>query len=134
MPKRCGGRKRQDTGAALSAVGKQFMHEINNLRVVVGFAHATQKTPPDTLTTSSEPAIYRRTSTRAMVKNFQAHAESRYLTDEQIKAIAAQRGRVGIFFSANRALKNAARLERHLHPPQSHERAHRSRIPRHRSM
>ena len=104
MPKRCGGRKRQDTGAALSAVGKQFMHEINNLRVVVGFAHATQKTSPDTLTTSSEPVIYWRTSTRAMVKNFQAHAESRYLTDEQIKAIAAQRGGVGIFFSANRAL------------------------------
>jgi membrane dipeptidase len=43
-----------------------------------------------------------------MVKDFHTHAPSRYLTDEQMKALAAKGGVLGIFFSANRELDDDA--------------------------
>lgn len=42
---------------------------------------------------------------RALVKHFDDHAPSRYFSDEQIKALAAQGGVMGIFFSAGRELE-----------------------------
>jgi membrane dipeptidase len=38
------------------------------------------------------------------VKDFDTHAPSRYLSDEQMRALADQGGVLGIFYSANREL------------------------------
>ena len=94
----------EDTGAGLTAFGRDFVRAMNELRMLVDVAHATEKTFWDTLETSSAPVICSHTSCRAMVKDFHSHAPSRYLTDGQLKAVAAQGGVVGIFFSANREL------------------------------
>ena len=94
----------EDTGAGLTAFGRDFVRAMNELRMLVDVAHATEKTFWDTLETSSAPVICSHTSCRAMVKDFHSHAPSRYLTDGQLKAVATQGGVVGIFFSANREL------------------------------
>lgn len=94
----------EDSGAGLSEFGRQVVREMNALRMAVDVAHATEKTFWDTLETSSAPVICSHTSCRAMVKDFHTHAPSRYLSDDQMKALAAQGGVVGIFFSANREL------------------------------
>ncbi|MDR7418012.1 MAG: dipeptidase [Armatimonadota bacterium] len=94
----------EDTGAGLSAFGRQVVRELNRLRMLVDVAHATERTFWDTLDASEAPVICSHTSCRAMVANFGEHAPSRYLTDEQMKALAAQGGVLGIFFSANREL------------------------------
>ena len=94
----------EDTGAGLSPFGRQVVREMNQLRMIVDVAHATERTFWDTLETSAAPVICSHTSCRAMVKDFHTHAPSRYLSDEQMKALAAQGGVLGIFFSANREL------------------------------
>lgn len=77
---------------------------MNRLRMLVDVAHATERTFWDALETSEAPVICSHTSCRVMVKGFATHAPSRYLSDEQMKGLAAQGGVLGIFFSANREL------------------------------
>lgn len=98
----------EDTGAGLSAFGRQVVREMDGLRMLVDVAHASEKTFWDTLETSERPVICSHTSCRAMVKDFHTHAPSRYLTNEQMKALAAKGGVLGIFFSANRELDDDA--------------------------
>lgn len=93
-----------DTGAGLSRFGRQVVTEMNQLRMLVDVAHATERTFWDTLETSKAAVICSHTSCRALVKDFHTHVPSRYLSDEQMKALAAQGGVLGIFFSANREL------------------------------
>jgi membrane dipeptidase len=92
----------EDTGAGLSDFGRETVREMNDLGMLVDVAHSTEQTFWDALETSSSPVICSHTSCRALVKDFASHAESRYLSDEQMKALADQGGVVGIFFSANR--------------------------------
>lgn len=94
----------EDTGAGVSPFGRDVIKELNALHMLVDVAHATEKTFWDTLETSSAPVICSHTSCRALVEDYGNHAPSRYLTDEQIKALAEQGGVLGIFFSANREL------------------------------
>lgn len=94
----------EDTGAGLSAFGRLAIREMNQLRWLVDVAHATEKTFRDALETSTATVICSHTSCRAMVKDFHTHAPSRYLSDEQMKTLAAKGGVLGIFFSANREL------------------------------
>jgi len=98
----------EDTGAGLTGFGRQVVREMNQLRMLVDVAHATEQTIRDTLEISDAPMICSHTSCRAMVKDFHTHAPSRYLTDEHMKALAAKGGVVGIFFSANRELDDDA--------------------------
>jgi len=98
----------EDTGAGLTTFGRQVVREMNQLRMLVDVAHATERTFWDTLETSEAAVICSHTSCRAMVKDFHTHAPSRYLTDEQMKALAAKGGVLGIFFSANRELDDDA--------------------------
>ena len=95
----------EDTGAGLTAFGRQAVCEMNALGILVDVAHATEKTFYDTLDASVAPVICSHTSCRALVKHFDDHAPSRYFSDEQIKALAAQGGVMGIFFSAGRELE-----------------------------
>jgi len=94
----------EDTGAGLSNFGRQVVSEMNQLHMLVDVAHATERTFWDTLETSTATVICSHTSCRALVKDFHTHVPSRYLSDEQMKALAAQGGVLGIFFSANREL------------------------------
>jgi membrane dipeptidase len=96
----------EDTGAGLSEFGRRVVREMNRLRMLVDVAHATEKTFWDTLEHSSAPVICSHTSCRALVRNFGGHAPSRYLSDEQLCALAQQNGVAGIFFSANRELND----------------------------
>src|SRR5262245_10456751 len=95
-------------GAGLSSFGRQVVSEMNQLHMLVDVAHATEQTFWNTLETSTAAVICSHTSCRALVKDFHAHVPSRYLSDEQMKALAAQGGVLGIFFSANRELDDDA--------------------------
>jgi membrane dipeptidase len=94
----------EDTGAGLSSFGRQVVGEMNQLHMLVDVSHATERTFWDTLETSKAAVICSHTSCRALVKDFHTHVPSRYLSNEQMKALASQRGVLGIFFSANREL------------------------------
>ena len=94
----------EDTGAGLSPFGRDVIRELNRLDMLVDVAHSTEQTFWDALETSSSPVICSHTSCRALVKDFHSHAPSRYLSDEQMKALAEQGGVLGIFFTANREL------------------------------
>lgn len=94
----------EDTGAGLTAFGRKAVREMNTLGILVDVAHSTEQTFYDTLDASAAPVICSHTSCRALVKHFDDHAPSRYFSDEQIKALAAQGGVMGIFFSAGREL------------------------------
>jgi len=94
----------EDTGAGLSDFGRQVVQEMNQLHMLIDVAHATEQTFWDTLETSKDAVICSHTSCRSMVKDFHSHAPSRYLSDEQMTALAKKGGVLGIFFSANREL------------------------------
>ncbi len=98
----------EDSGAGMTSFGRAVIREMNALRMLVDVAHATEQTFWDALEASSAPVICSHTSCRSLVKDFHTHAVSRYLSDEQMKAIASQGGVVGIFFSANRELDDDA--------------------------
>lgn len=94
----------EDSGAGLSEFGRQVVREMNAL------AYGRRRRPRDGEDVLGHPRDIIRTGDllaherRAMVKDFHTHAPSRYLSDDQMKALAAQGGVVGIFFSANREL------------------------------
>lgn len=94
----------EDTGAGLSGFGREVVSEMNGLKMLVDVAHSTEQTFWDTLETSTAPVICSHTSCRSLVKDFHDHAPSRYLSDEQMKQLAANGGVLGVFFSANREL------------------------------
>ncbi|MBM3458398.1 MAG: membrane dipeptidase [Armatimonadetes bacterium] len=98
----------EDTGAGLSPFGRQVVREMNQLGMLVDVAHATEQTFWDTLEESSAPVVCTHTACRSLVRNFGGHAPSRYLTDDQMRALAAQDGVLGIFFSVNRELDDDA--------------------------
>ena len=94
----------EDTGAGLTPFGRDVVREMNGLRMLVDLAHATEATFYQTLETSAAPVICSHTGPRALVKDFHRHAPSRYLSDDQLRALADAGGVVGIFFTANREL------------------------------
>jgi membrane dipeptidase len=96
----------EDTGAGLTAFGREVVREMNALKMIVDVAHATEATFRQTLEVSSAPVICSHSSCRALVKDFHSHAPSRYLSDDQLRALAEADGVVGIFFSANRELES----------------------------
>ncbi|MEX2541237.1 MAG: dipeptidase [Trueperaceae bacterium] len=94
----------EDTGAGLSGFGAEVVREMNELGIAVDVAHATEQTFWDTLEASTAPVVCSHGSCRSLVENFDDHAPSRYLSDDQMKALAGQGGVLGVFFSANREL------------------------------
>jgi membrane dipeptidase len=77
---------------------------MNELGIVVDTAHLPPTAFYDTLEVSERPVICSHTSCRSLVKALDGHAEGRYLSDDQMKELAAQGGVLGIFFSANQEL------------------------------
>lgn len=94
----------EDTGAGLTPFGREAIRTMNALGMVVDVAHATERTFWDALETSEATVVCSHGSCRSVVKDFADHAPSRYLSDEQMRALAERGGVMGIFFSVNREL------------------------------
>ena len=76
----------------LSPLGRQAVRRMNELGMVVDVSHSADKTVFDIIDTSSSPVIASHSGVRAR-RDF-----NRNLTDEQIRAIAANGGVIGIVF------------------------------------
>lgn len=70
----------------LSPFGREVVHEMNRLGLLIDVSHASAKTVADVLTESSKPIAATHACCRALCDH------PRNLTDEQLRAIAAQGG------------------------------------------
>jgi len=87
----------------LTEFGKLVVQEANRLGIVIDLAHANEQTISDVLAISTQPVIFSHGGVRA----FTTH--DRAVTDEQIRAIAAGGGIVGIW-PHGRHLKDVAQM------------------------
>ena len=78
----------------LSDLGKDMVREANRLGIIVDLAHANTRTIMDALATSTQPIIFSHTGAKALYQG------DRYLTDDEIRAIAAKGGLIGIWPTA----------------------------------
>jgi membrane dipeptidase len=76
----------------LSALGRQAVRRMNELGMIIDVSHSADKTVFDILETSSAPVIASHSGIRAR-RDF-----NRNLTDEQIRAIGAHGGVIGVVF------------------------------------
>ena len=70
----------------LSPFGKEVVHEMNRLGIMVDVSHASEKTFYDVLDCSEQPIIASHSSARALCNH------PRNLTDDQLKALATHDG------------------------------------------
>jgi membrane dipeptidase len=86
------------TGPGLSALGARVVERMNQLGVLVDVAHSDQATLRGILEVATAPLVSSHTGARAL-QDF-----PRYLTDEELKAIAGTGGLVGLWpFRSRRA-------------------------------
>jgi membrane dipeptidase len=78
-------------GGGLTALGRQAVGEMNRLGIAVDLSHANPQTTTDALALSSKPPVMTHAGCAAV------HAHPRNKTDEQLRALAARGGVVGIF-------------------------------------
>lgn len=78
--------------AGLSAFGRAVVRRMNELGIVVDLSHAGERSFYDALEASSRPVIASHSGCMAL------HAHPRNLTDDQLRALAAQGGVCGIVF------------------------------------
>lgn len=78
--------------SGLSLLGRQAVRRMNELGMIVDVSHSADKTVFDILDTSDAPVIASHSGIRAR-RDF-----NRNLTDEQIRAIAANGGVIGVVF------------------------------------
>jgi membrane dipeptidase len=90
----------------LTELGRELVREANRLGIVIDLAHANTRTIMDALETSSQPIVFSHTGVKAL------HEGDRYVTDDEIRAIAAKGGLVGIWPA--RALGSIAEMVRHI--------------------
>jgi membrane dipeptidase len=79
----------------LTEFGREFVREANRLGMIVDLAHANTPTIMGALEASSQPMIFSHTGVKAR------HGGDRDVTDEEIRAIAARGGIIGIWPSAS---------------------------------
>jgi membrane dipeptidase len=90
----------------LTSFGRDVVRESNRLGILVDLAHANTRTIMDALETSTQPILFSHTGAKAL------HAADRYLTDEEIRAIGAKGGLIGIWPAA--AFETPAGMVRHI--------------------
>jgi len=90
----------------LTTFGREVVREANRLGIVIDLAHANNRTIMDALQTSSQPMVFSHTGVKAL------HEGDRYVTDDEIRAIAAKGGVVGIWPA--RALRTITEMVRHI--------------------
>ncbi len=75
----------------LTPFGREVVRECNRLGIIIDLAHANNQTIVDVLELSAAPVVFSHTGVKAL------HDGDRYLTDDEIRAIAAKGGVVGIW-------------------------------------
>ncbi len=80
-----------DTG--LTPAGKDLVRELNRLRMVIDGAHLNRQGLWDVLDLATAPVVVTHTACAALAPN------PRNLADDQIRAVAATGGTIGIFFA-----------------------------------
>lgn len=90
----------------LTEVGRQIIGEANRLGIIVDLAHANTRTIMDALDSSSQPILFSHTGAKALYEG------DRYLTDSEIRAIAAKGGLIGIWPAA--AFETIPGMVRHI--------------------
>lgn len=75
----------------LTALGHEAVREMNRLGIAIDISHANPATTVDVLAQSSQPPVMTHAGCAAL------HAHPRNKTDEQLRALAARGGVVGIF-------------------------------------
>ncbi|MGH8266596.1 MAG: dipeptidase, partial [Steroidobacteraceae bacterium] len=78
-------------GGGLTPLGREALGEMNRLGVAVDLSHANAPTTADALSLSAKPPIMTHAGCAAV------HPHPRNKTDEQLQALAARGGVVGIF-------------------------------------
>jgi membrane dipeptidase len=81
----------EPNGGGLTALGRQAVPEMNRLGIAIDVSHANAATTTDVLALTAKPAIMTHTGCAAI------HVHPRTKTDEQLRALAAKGGVVGIF-------------------------------------
>ncbi len=82
-----------DTGSGLTEAGKDLVRVCNELRIVIDLSHLNEKGFWDVAKLSKAPLIATHSNAHAV------SASSRNLTDDQIKAIGASGGMIGLNFA-----------------------------------
>jgi N-acyl-D-amino-acid deacylase len=90
----------------LTDLGRELVRESNRLGIIVDLAHANTRTIMDALATSTHPIIFSHTGAKALYQG------DRYLTDDEIRAIAVKGGLVGIWPVA--AFKDIPGMVKHI--------------------
>jgi membrane dipeptidase len=80
----------EEANAGLSKLGRQVIPRLNELRMAVDISHVGVRTSLDAIELSSAPVIATHANARGI------HDNPRNLTDEQIKAVAASGGVIGL--------------------------------------
>ncbi|MFC1554086.1 dipeptidase [candidate division KSB1 bacterium] len=75
----------------LTPFGEEVVRECNRLGIVIDLAHAHMETTMDVVAVSQHPVLFSHTGVKAL------HEGDRYLSDEEIKAIAEKGGIIGIW-------------------------------------
>jgi len=96
----------------LTALGKRAICKMNDLNMIIDVSHTNEKSFWDILAYSKKPVIATHSNSRVL-----ANVE-RNLTDQQVKALMAQGGLIGLvaarkFVSSEEALQNAKTLAQH---------------------
>jgi len=78
-------------GGGLTSLGREAVQEMNRLGIAIDLSHANAATTADVLELSSQPPIMTHTGAAAV------HAHPRLKSDEQLRALAAKGGVIGIF-------------------------------------
>jgi len=87
----------------LTDFGRLVVQEANRLGMIIDMAHANEQTIADVLALSTQPIIFSHGGVRAFTQH------DRAVTDEQIRAIAAKGGIIGIW-PHGRYLKDVAEM------------------------
>jgi membrane dipeptidase len=82
-----------DTGPGLTEAGKALVRRCNELKILVDVSHLNEKGFWDVARHSTAPLVATHSNAHAL------SASSRNLTDEQVRAIGASRGMIGLNFA-----------------------------------
>ncbi len=74
----------------LTALGQQAVQEMNRLGIVIDLSHVGERTALDATAYSKKPVVYTHSNAKALTPS------RRNLTDEQLKAVAAGGGVIGL--------------------------------------
>lgn len=80
--------EREDRG--LTEFGREVVRELNRLGIVMDLSHVGMRTSLEAIEVSKDPAIFSHANARAVCDNI------RNITDEQVRAVAAKGGVVGV--------------------------------------